>query len=192
MKILSPVASNDILSRWASGGFDDARFRDEVLRTLPSDAIWSTAELEAEDISRLFCLSRPEWVDLTQSTFRFSRALQNLETPSANPHTLRIQDDVGRMLRWIREFDARGLRLFAVTDTLETAAPITIIDGMSGALALARLNRLAGTPIFLAVTPQARSWRWSRDSFRAQSSIPRPAGALRQFRAQTTRARAVP
>ncbi len=97
-------------------------------------------------------------------------------SPSSDPNTVRIADDVQAKVQRFEAGPDLDTRLILVTASPAVSGPFTIIEGNRRAAALLLLDRLAGCEVFVGVSPAIRSYCWARHSHSPGSFRPWAAG----------------
>ena len=161
MKIVSVTGEDAMLAHWrdCEGIPPERPVRPDILHDgFPRDARWYRAEIEHEDIAKIFMISVCDLGPISRDTWLLSTAARNYADGfTDDDHTLRIQKLLARP-----SFDPR---VIVVAHDLD--GPYTIIDGNHRAIILLTRNQLVGQECFLGIHPRIRKFDHAGMAYRS-------------------------
>lgn len=159
MKILQEIHQKEVWEYWTQEECwprDVRNFRKDIADNLPNDLKWYLAEIEKEDLGKIFIISSDDWASLT-ANFRISEVSDSIEKGVFNKKVQVILqiENVGK-----RGSQCINSKLVLVASTI--GGNFTIIEGNKRAVALFRLNELVGKHVFLGISNEIRGFLWAR------------------------------
>lgn len=147
------VTEDQVFEEWRQydGRSETAMIRTDIIHAgFPRDAEWHDAQIEAQDIPKMFLISVHDLGPFSQNTWSLLVTAQNYSNGFHDPdHSVRFERLVNRQT----PFDTR---LVMVSDSLD--GPFTIIDGNHRAVLMLVQNRLVGTRIHIGIHPRIRQF----------------------------------
>lgn len=166
MKKLQEISQEEVWQHWKRvEGFDYPDFRNDIRSPLPEDLTWYLAEVEEEDIDRLFIISSSDWTDITGGTFRVADVVKRLQRQSSNSDTQRLSEDIQKKIMFLDAGGELDTKLIAVTHCPELTGPFTFIEGNRRSVALCARLDLVGRRIFVGTSPAIKHYTWAKKSF---------------------------
>ncbi|GFO61968.1 hypothetical protein GMST_42930 [Geomonas silvestris] len=165
MKILSAVTESEVWDHWkAVENFSHDDFRSDIREPLPDDVNWHLAEIEPQDLDRLFIISSSDWTDISGGTFRVLDVASRLNLASEDENTLRIANDIKGKITFFQCGGDLDTKLIAVTNSTDSV--ITFIEGNRRSVVFAVNQMLVGQIIYIGISPQIKNYKWVVASFR--------------------------
>lgn len=159
MKIIRKCEQNEVWNHWKRvEGFPKDNFRSDIRDPLPRDIQWYLAEIEKEDLERIFIISSDDWKTIT-NTFRLLDVVGSLNRD--------MDDDKIRNIlqkKMIYQNDINGLDRKFILVGPSTEGNLTIIEGNKRAAALQSIGKLVGNRIYLGISNGIRNYVWTRYS----------------------------
>ena len=166
MKKLHEVLQFDVWQHWMSiENCSNLDFRSDIRDPLPEDLTWYLAEIEEEDLNRLFIISSDDWTDISGGTFRVLDVVNRLNLRSENPDTQRIINDIRKKMKFLDSGGELDTRLIAVTNCPDLGGPFTLIEGNRRTVTFCVRKAIVGCQIFVGTSPAIISYGWARQSF---------------------------
>lgn len=116
------------------------------------------AEIEEEDIEKIFIISSDDWRSITK-TFRLLDTVKSL-------NSAKNDDKVKNILakKEIYQRDINGLDRKFILVSPSVNGNFTIIEGNKRAVALLSMNKLVGNQIYLGISSKIKNYWWARYS----------------------------
>jgi len=163
MKPLRGVQQEEVWNHWKKVERipeTDVMWRGDIRNYLPRNMKWFLAEIEEQDIEKIFVISSDDWKTITE-TFRLLDTVKSLDT-------IKDDDMVKNILakKKIYQHDIDGLDRKFILVSPSVNGNFTIIEGNKRALALLSMNRLVGNQIYLGISSKIKNYVWARYSFK--------------------------
>lgn len=144
-----------IVERWP----DNKPLRTDILnQEFPGNPVWLNAEIEADDIDKLFLISVYDFGPFSKQTWRIRTTAENFSSGFYDKeHSPRFE----WLLRNQETFDTL---LVVVSDSFN--GPFTLIDGNHRAVVLLTLNRLIGTRIYLGIHVDFKNYSYANQAYK--------------------------
>jgi hypothetical protein len=160
MRILSVCSKEEVYRHWEQvDRFKNcphvAVWRKRIWSPLPADIRWYNAEIEDEDLKRIFIISSDEWCCLSR-TFKLMDVAGEVAKRADNEIVCRIHDLIGRFKENPESLDRK---LTMVSPSFE--GNFTVIDGNKRAVVLHSIGELAGNRIYLGISEKIVDYRWA-------------------------------
>jgi len=159
VKIVKIVSEDEVWIHWkkVEGHISD-QFRWDIRGRLPDDIQWYLAEIEEEDIEKIFIISSDDWRAITR-TFRVIDSVNSLYQGIIDEKTDNI---LRKKALYEKDLDALDRKFILVSPSIE--GNFTIIEGNKRVVALHSINRLIGNRIYLGISKKIIDYVWARYS----------------------------
>lgn len=163
MKKLCKVLQSDVWEHWKKvEKFEKDNFRNDIRGPLPKDLDWYLAEIEEDDLNRLYIISSDDWSDISRGTFRVLEVVNRLYDNTENQDTNRISLNIKSKLDFISSGGELDTFLIAVTDKIDMSGPITFIEGNRRSIAFCSIRKIVGNQIYIGVSSDVTKYIWAR------------------------------
>lgn len=165
MILLKEVEQSEVWEHWKKvENFSSDDFRSDIRGPLPKDLKWHLAEIEKEDLDKMFNISSTDWTDISAGTFKVLTVVSRINSESDNPDTERIRKDILEKLEFIKKGGVLDTKLIAVTSNTDLKSPFTFIEGNRRCVTMCANNSLIGNQIYIGISPEITSYSWAKKS----------------------------
>jgi len=161
MKPIRAVQQEEVWSHWKKVERipeTDVMWRGDIRDPLPKNIKWFLAEIEEEDIEKIFIISSDDWKSITK-TFRLLDTVKSLNSIKDDD---KVKNILAKKKIYQRDIDGLDRKFILVSPSVN--GNFTIIEGNKRAVALLSMNKLIGNQIYLGVSSKIRNYGWARYS----------------------------
>lgn len=165
MKINQEVSQSEVFTHWERVEKISIWNRADIVFPLVaySDLVWNLAEIEDEDIEKLYICSSIDWnmEGLCVPDFKLSTAIENYQRSAKNYGKyldIKTKEDI-----FARDLAGLDTKLILVADN--PSGPYTLIEGCKRSVALGNLQKLSGLKIYFGVSPAIKTYIWARNMY---------------------------
>ena len=139
---------------------------DIVDATFPRDAAWFTAEVEPDDVDRMFMIRVPDFNTMSKGSWQIRPAAEYFaETFSTGMYDPQYPYNADKMRKLLAWSDRQASRAILVSDTGQ--GPTTILDGNHRLVLLQHENALVGASVYIGLHAAMRGYNRAMPSFAA-------------------------
>lgn len=162
MKIIQEVTQSEVFTHWEKVEKISIWNRADIVFPLLaySNLVWSLAEIEGEDVDKLYICSSVDWVQggLCVPDFKVNTAIQNYEKSDKSQG--KYADIKAKIEIFAQDIGGLDTKLVLVADN--PSGPFTLIEGCKRSVALGSLQKLSGLEVYLGVSPAIKSFIWAK------------------------------
>ena len=166
MKIIKSVSQGEVFGHWEKIEKRSIWQRSDIVFPLVAyaDLAWGLAEIEAEDINRLYICSSDDWQTegLCYPDFKLVTAIENYKKSNfsyGKYADIKAKEDI-----FAKNPNGLDTKFVLVADAV--AGPYTIIEGCKRCVALGKLDKLIGNKVYLGISSSIKSFVWARHMYR--------------------------